>query len=115
VRGGDEALQLRRWGVKTDHGDAVSGQTVLTTEQVWTVSSVIDKVNGAGEEVAVRLVRGDADGRVQVVAELDGVTPFSVEHVETRMMPGSRSYYRLLVRSRTSMLTSNPIFVHKAG
>ena len=61
------------------------------------------------------VVRGDMEGRVDVVAVISGVTPLQVEHIETRLERGSRCYYRLLVRSRTSMLTSNPIFVRGAG
>ncbi|MFP6644528.1 MAG: hypothetical protein VCF24_13380, partial [Candidatus Latescibacterota bacterium] len=47
-----------------------------------------------------RLVRGDMEGRVDVVAVISGVTPLQVEHIETRLERGSRCYYRLLVRSR---------------
>jgi hypothetical protein len=115
VRGGDEALQLRRWRVTTDAGTAVSGQMVSTAGRPWTVSIVVDKVNGAAEAVDLRLVRGDGEGRVHVVAHISGVTPLHVEHVETRLAPSSRGYYRLLVRSPTSTLTSNPIFVRGAG
>ena len=75
----------------------------------------VDKVNGAAEAVDLRLVRGDGEGRVHVVAHISGVTPLHVEHVETRLAPSSRGYYRLLVRSPTSTLTSNPIFVRGAG
>ena len=111
VRGGDEALQLRRWTVTTAAGAAVSGQIVSTEGQPWTVSTVVDKVNGTSEAVDLRLIKGDMEGRVQVVADISGVTPLHVEHVETRSVAGSHYYYRLLVRSRTSTLTSNPIFV----
>ena len=52
---------------------------------------------------------------MDVVAVISGVTPLQVEHIETRLERDSRCYYRLLVRSRTSMLTSNPIFVRGAG
>ena len=114
VRGGDEALQLKRWMVITAAGAAVSGQMVSTAGGPWTISTVVDKVNGAAEAVDLRLVRGDMEGRVDVVAVISGVTPLQVEHIETRLERGSRCYYRLLVRSRTSMLTSNPIFVRGA-
>ena len=88
---------------------------VSTAGGPWTISTVVDKVNGAAEAVDLRLVRGDMEGRVDVVAVISGVTPLQVEHIETRLERGSRCYYRLLVRSRTSMLTSNPIFVRGAG
>jgi hypothetical protein len=101
--------------VITDAGAAVSGQMVSTAGGPWTISTVVDKVNGAAEAVDLRLVRGDMEGRVDVVAVISGVTPLQVEHIETRLERGSRCYYRLLVRSRTSMLTSNPIFVRGAG
>lgn len=111
VRGGDEALQLRRWIVSGAAGEAASGQLVSTEGRPWTVTAVLDKVNGQAEHVEVRLVRADMDGKVQVVADIDGMTPLHLEHVDTRLAPASRCYYRLLARSRTSKLTSNPIFV----
>ena len=111
VRGGDEALQLQRWVVTTTVGEAVSGQRVSTAGQPWTVSAVVDKVNGATEIVDLRLVRGTMAGNVEIVAAIQGVTPLHVEHIESQLVADDECYYRLLVHSRTSKLTSNPIFV----
>lgn len=114
VRGGDEALQLQRWTVTTAVAEAVSGQRVATAGQPWSVSVVVDKVDGSAEVVDLRLVRGSSAGQVEVVAAIHGVTPLHVEHLETWLAAGAQCYYRLLIRSPTSMLTSNPIFVHGA-
>ncbi len=111
VRGGDEALQLQRFVATTVVGEAVAGQQVSTAGKPWTVSAVIDKANGTTEVVDLRLVRGTAQGQVEVVARLSGSTPLHVEHVETRLPQDEQCYFRLLVTSRTSILTSNPIFL----
>jgi len=111
VRGGEEALQLQRWTVTAAAGEAISGQRVSTAGQPWSVSAVVDKVDGSAEVVDLRLVRGTSGGKVEVVAAIRGVTPLHVEHLETWLAAGTQCYYRLLVRSATSKLTSNPIFV----
>ncbi len=114
VRGGDEALSLRRWRVRTDAGEAVSGQLLASSGESSKVMVTIDKENGLEERVDLRLIRGDTTGRVEVVAQISGNTPFQVEHVEAEG-PAVGCYYRLLVRSGTSVLSSNPIFVRGDG
>lgn len=111
VRGGDEALQLNRWMIETQGGEAVSGQMVVSGQASWRVLADVDKLNGAAEEVSLRLVRGDRAGRIEIVADISGSTPLRVEHLEGGQAPEGGYYYRLLIDSRTSKLTSNPIFV----
>ncbi|MDA0333993.1 MAG: hypothetical protein O2782_02395 [bacterium] len=114
VRGGDDALQLQRFVVATVVGEAISGQQVSTAGKPWTVSAVIDKADGSAEVVDLRLVRGTAQGQVEVVAAISGATPLHIEHIETHLAPDEQCYFRLLATSRTSMLTSNPIFLRGA-
>lgn len=88
---------------------AKSGQ-VLTTDQEARILVDLDKVNGVHERVEVRLIRGDRDG-AQVVARLEGMTPLQMAHIDALQDGETGRYYRVMARTGTSMLTSNPIFV----
>lgn len=111
VRGGDEALLLRRWSVAAGGVETLSGGECAAGAGSRRAAAVIERVDGAAVDVEVRLVRGDQDGVARVVAEVRGVTPLQVAHVEGGLALGQRCYYRLLAHSRGSMLTANPIFV----
>lgn len=115
VRGGQAALSLERWSLRTGSVVAVSGERADVDTPTWQVGAVVDKVNGDEEEVRVRLIRGDADGSVRVVADVRGRTPLRLERVESDLVAGNRRYYRLMARSRTSILTSNPVFIGGAA
>lgn len=110
VRGGDEALQLRRFTAVTSAGEGVMGETV-TSSGIARIAVEIARFDGAEDRVHVRLIRGDGEGRAQVVAQVDGVTPLEFEHVDTQIDAGERLYYRLMAATRGSRLTANPIFV----
>jgi hypothetical protein len=109
VRGGDEQLVLRRFEVDTGLGAGVAGEEVASSGRA-AVRVLVEKANGSAEPVEVRLVR---DGKV--AAQVEGAAPLELEHAETDLHPGDRTYYRLLARSRTALLTSNPIFVRDVG
>lgn len=111
VRGGDQALRLAAWEVATPAGRAVAGQAIAAGASTTTVTVEIDKENGSSQEIDLRLVQGDGSG-VRVVADLRGVTPLRMVHVAEESQD---SYYRLLARSATSRLVSNPIFVRAGG
>ena len=110
VRGGDEALQLRRFEVITEAGTATMGQRVLAPGAAR-IAVEIARFDSTEDRVHVRLIRGNSDGEVQVVAQIEGTTPLEFEHVEAQIDAGERLYYRLMAASRGSRLTANPIFV----
>ena len=70
------------------------------------VSVEVGKLNGEHERVRVRLVRSGT-----VVADIEGVTPLKLEHIDKGIRDGERLYYRVLGSQRTVVLVSNPIFV----
>ena len=110
VRGGDEALQLRRFAAISEAGTATMGQRLLTTGVVR-IAVEIARFDGAEDRVHVRLIRGNSRGKTQVVAQIEGTTPLEFEHVDTQIDAGERVYYRLMAASRGSRLTANPVFV----
>ena len=110
VRGGDEALQLHRFAAASNSGSAVMGER-LVSSGATRITVEIGRFDGAEDRVHVRLIRGDRQGRAQVVAQVEGITPLEFEHVDTQIAPGEQQYYRLMAASRGSRLTANPIFV----
>lgn len=107
VRGGDEALRLTRFAVGTGSARAQTGQALPVGGEPWRVDVHLDKVNGTAEVVDLRLIHGRVDGTVRVVAEVSGLTPLRLQHSGR----GAAGYVRVMARSATSMLTSNPIFL----
>ena len=83
----------------------------LVSSGVTRITVEIGRFDGAEDRVHVRLIRGDRQGRAQVVAQVEGITPLEFEHVDTQITPGEHQYYRLMAASRGSRLTANPIFV----
>jgi len=109
-RGGDRSLALTTFAVVTEAGAAGAGEEIPAYGRPR-VRCLIERRDGAEAEVAVRLVRGEDTGAVEVVAEIAGQTPLELEHVGPALTGGSRAYYRLLARSPGGQVTSNPIFV----
>ncbi|MBT4611013.1 MAG: PHP domain-containing protein [Gemmatimonadetes bacterium] len=109
VRGGDDRLRLTRFQIQSAGGAVAKSGQVLTTDQEARVLVDLDKVNGVRERVEVRLIRGDRD-QAQIVARLEGVTPLQMAHIDA-LQNGETGYYRVMARTGTSTLTSNPIFV----
>lgn len=109
VRGGDERLRLRRFEALSDDGAATSGQQLSTVGESRILVE-LDKLNGSEEFTDIRLIRGDASG-AQVVAHINATTPVQLSHVDFVDEKTRSRYYRLMARTRTSMLTSNPIFI----
>ena len=110
VRGGDDRLRLSRFQAQSKDGAMAKSGQVLTTDQEARILVDLDKVNGVHERVEVRLIRGDRDG-AQVVARLEGMTPLQMAHIDALQDGETGRYYRVMARTGTSMLTSNPIFV----
>lgn len=108
VRGGDERLRLNEFAGVTTVGSARSGESLVGTGEFRIVAH-LDKATGVHESIDLRLIAGDEDG-ARVVAHIEGTTPIQLSHVDGIAAGGNR-YYRLMARTRTSMLTSNPIFV----
>jgi len=112
VRGGDEQLALNRFAVETEIRSGIAGDELPSQGQARILIQ-IDKLNGAQEEVKLRLIRSG-----EVIAQLSGLTPLEFQHVDTGIQPGEKVYYRLLVQSQVHnyvKLTSNPIFVTGVG
>ena len=109
VRGGEEQLVLDTFEVESEVGRGIAGEEI-PSRGMAKISIRIDKLNGAQEEVKLRLIKSG-----QVIAQFSGLTPLEFQQVDTGIHPGEKVYYRLLVQSPTSRLTSNPIFVAGAG
>ena len=105
VRGGDEQLVLDTFEVESELRRGISGEQI-PSQGLARISMRIDKLNGKQEEVKLRLIRTG-----QVIAEFNGLTPLEFQQVDTGIRPGEKVYYRLMAKSRTARLTSNPIFV----
>ena len=105
VQGGGEQLVLNRFEVETGAGRAQAGETIEATEPVE-VNVAIEKLNESEEQVHVRLIRSG-----EVVVEFNAVTPLEFKHVDGELAPGESAYFRLMARSRTARLVSNPVFV----
>lgn len=110
VRGGDDALRLSSFTVSTEAGTAIAGEEIPGYGRAH-LSLSLDTFDGTEDEVHVRVIRGDGSGEIRVMDEVSGISPFVLDRVDMDIEAGRRVYYRLLARSATSMLTSNPIFV----
>jgi hypothetical protein len=109
VRGGDEQLVLDTFEVESEIRRGIAGEEI-PSQGLARISMRIDKLNGKQEEVKLRLIRSG-----QVIAQFSGLTPLEFQQVDTGIRPGEKIYYRLMAQSRSSRLTSNPIFVTGAG
>jgi hypothetical protein len=109
VRGGDEQLVLDAFEVESELHRGISGEEI-TSQGLARISIRIDKLNGKQEEVKLRLIKSG-----EVIAQFSGLTPLEFQQVDTGIRPGEKVYYRLMAQSRTSRLTSNPIFVTGVG
>ncbi len=109
VRGGDEQLVLDTFEVESDISRGIAGEEI-PSQGLARISLRIDKLNGKQEEVKLRLIKSG-----QVIAQFSGLTPLEFQQVDAGIRPGEKVYYRLLAQSRSSRLTSNPIFVAGVG
>lgn len=109
VRGGDEQLVLDTFEVESEMRRGIAGEEI-PSQGLARISIRIDKLNGKQEEVRLRLIKSG-----QVIAQFAGLTPLEFQQVDAGIRPGEKVYYRLLAQSKTSRLTSNPIFVTGAG
>lgn len=109
ARGGDEQLVLDTFEVESEIRRGIAGEEI-PSQGLARISIRIDKLNGKQEEVMLQLIKTG-----QVIAEFSGLTPLEFQQVDTGIRPGEKVYYRLLARSRTARLTSNPIFVTGTG
>lgn len=109
-RGGDRSLELVRFIASTAAGTAGSGEEIPAYGRPR-ISARLERRDGEEAPVAARLIRGDGEGLIEVVAEVDGLTPLSLEHVGIVPDRDERCYYRLLATTPGGMLTSNPIFI----
>ena len=110
VVGGDDALRLSSFTVSTEAGTAIAGEEIPGYGRTH-LSFALDTFDSSEDEVHVRVIRGDGSGEVRVMDEVSGLCPFVFNRIDMDIDSGRRVYYRLLARSSTSALTSNPIFV----
>ena len=108
TRGGDELMLLDEFRVDTGIDQAISGEEVLSRGTAR-IHVRFAKIDGAEEPMQIQLIKAG-----EVVAEVKGKTPLEFKHIDTGIAPGEKTFYRLLARSRTARLASNPIFVSGA-
>ena len=104
VRGGQEQISLRDFTVESGGMIGEAGETVTSAGR-FTVHVKIEKMQGESKDVRVQLIKSGA-----IAAEVEGRTPLDFIHVDSIDI-GEMEYVRLLVFSRGSRITSNPIFV----
>ena len=105
VWGGDEHLALKRFSAATGSARAIVSEHIETSGEV-TVFVDIDKLNGVGERIRLRLIKAGA-----IVADINAETPLEFRHVDAGIRPGEHTYYRLIATGPKTRLTSNPIFI----
>ena len=105
TRGGHERLVLNRFVVETESARGVAGTEVESSGKALVLVD-IGRIDGEAEKIRVTLIKSG-----EVVADLTGVTPIRLEHIESNIQEGERVYYRVMGYRRKAALISNPIFV----
>jgi hypothetical protein len=100
-------LRLDTFQVETQDGSraAGAGESFAGGRQLPAVRVAVSATDGGSHQVLVRIVRSG-----QVIARLDGTTPFHQRIVDATVPAGAAAYYRVDVRGEGEIL-SNPIFV----